>query len=271
LSSPKGAPEDLSSEFQLIPLEQLELGKKNVRLRDIAIDLDELAYSMKTFGLQQPIVVQPKEGKFEIIIGQRRYLAAKQLGWRRIPARVTKEKYSEFDARVISFSENVQRRDLSPRDKSDVCLYLLQELHTPQAIAEHLGLTEQTVRKWLGYAAVPDELKALVEQKLISVPQAIRVAQYIPDVAKAVAIAKRMAQEPKASRDRIMESVEELPDRSLEAIFRRAEEKKRQKKITFVLPEKWAFSMDRAIRRLNMTANEIARDATVEWLQMMRY
>lgn len=271
MGSPQGASEDLSREFQLIPLDQLELGERNIRRRDIAVDLDELAYSMKTFGLQQPIVVQPKDGKFEIIIGQRRYLAAKQLGWRRILARVAKEELSEFDGKVISFSENVQRRDLSPRDKSDACVYLLQKLGTSRAVAEHLGLTEQTVRKWLGYAAVPEGLKALVQQKLITIPQAIRLSQYVTDEAKAVAIGKRMAQEPKAHRDRIMESMEELPDRSLEAIFRRAEEKKRQKKIIFVLPEKWSFAMDRAARRLNMTANEIARDATVEWLQMMRY
>lgn len=271
MSSPRGASEDLSREFQLIPLEQLELGEGNVRRRDITADLDGLAYSMGTFGQQQPIVVQKKDEKFEIIIGQRRYLAAKQLGWREILARVTTKKLSVFDAKVISFSENVQRRDLSPRDKSDTCSYLRQELRTPHAVAEHLGLTEQTVRKWLGYAAVPEGLKALVEQKIITVPMAMRLAQYVADEAKAVAIAKRMARLPKTARDRVLESVEELPDSSLDAIFRRAEEKKRQKKIIFILPEKWAFVIERAATRLEISPNDIAREATIEWLQMLRY
>jgi ParB/RepB/Spo0J family partition protein len=247
------------------------MGEGNIRRRDITADLDGLAYSMKTFGQQQPIVVQPKDGKFEIIIGQRRYLAAKQLGWPKILARVTTEKLSEFNAKVISFSENVQRRDLSPRDKSDACSYLLQELRTPHAVAQHLGLTEQTVRKWLGYAAVPEGLKALVEQRIITVPMAIRLAQYVPDEAKAVAIAKKMAGLPKAHRDRVLESVEESPDSSVDAIFRRAEEKKRLKKIIFILPEKWAFAIEQAAKRLGLSPNDIAREATIEWLQMLRY
>ncbi len=269
--SPKRDANSTSGEYAKIRLDQLEMGEWNVRRREITADLDNLAYSMDKFGLQHPIVVQPKNGKFEILIGQRRYLAAKQLGWKRIDAKIRGQEIGKFEAKVISFSENVQRRDLSPRDKSDTCLYLLQELRTPQAVARHLGLSEQTVRKWLGYAGVPEGLKALVEQKIITVPLATRLAQYVSSEAKAIAIAKRVVKEPKASRDRVMESVEESPDSSLEAIFRRAEEKKRQKKITFVLPEKWSFAMDRATKRLSMTPDQIARDATIEWLQMMRY
>jgi len=263
----------LSSEFQLIPLSKLELGEKNIRRRDITAELDELAHSMATIGLQQPIVVQRRDDKFEIIIGQRRYFAAKQLGWKQIPARVMKEKLDEFDARVISFSENVQRRELSPRDKAETCMYLISKLGSPKAVAEHLGITEQTVRKWLDYSAVPEELKRLVEKKVISRPQATRLFQYIHDVDKAVDIAKRMREmkAPKKHQDRIFDAIEEKPSRSVESIFIRAEEKKREKLITFVLPEKWAFAMDRAVKRLGVSADAIARDATIEWLQMTKY
>ncbi len=257
--------------FRKISLDQLEIGKWNVRKREIAVDIDELARSLQKIGLQQPIVVQPKNGKFEIIIGQRRFLAAKQLEWKSIDAKVRTERLDEFDSKVLSFSENVQRRDISPRDKADTCVYLLQKLETPAKVAEHIGTTEQTVRKWLGYAGVPNKLKTLVEEKVLSVPVAMRLSEYVQDEDKAVNIAIRMSKEPKATRDRIMESAEEIPKRSVDSILKRAEEKKRQKKITFVLPEKWSYAMDRAARRLNTTANDIARDATVEWLQMMRY
>lgn len=269
MSNPQRVPDE-SHEYWKIPLEQIEIGEWNVRRRDITVGLDELAHSMNTFGLQHPIIVRPKNGKFEIIIGQRRYLAAKQLGWDRIDARV-KEELSEFDAKVASFSENVQRRELSPRDKSDACSYLLEKLKSPRAVAEHLGITEPTVRKWLGYAIVPERLKALVDQKLIKVSVAIRLAQFIPDEAKAIAIAMRIVGAPKTHIDRVLESIEESPESSVEAIFRRAEELKRRKKIIFILPEKWSYSMDRAVQQLGITPNEIARDATIEWLQMMRY
>lgn len=266
-------PEASSREFQEIPLELLEVGEKNIRRRDITVDLDQLAYSMKTFGLQHPIVVQKKNGKFEIIIGQRRYYAAKQLEWETIKARVIKERLNEFDAKVISFSENVQRRDLSPRDKAEACSYLLKQLGSPLAVAAHLGITEQTVRKWLDYADVPEELKGLVDNKTITRPQASNLFQYVSDVDKAVRIAKRMKEikAPKKHQERIMASVQESPDSSIDSIFRRAEQMQYEKEIRFVLPTKWASVIERASERLGIPANEIARDATIEWLQMLRY
>jgi ParB family chromosome partitioning protein len=256
-----------------IQLERLEIARTNVRQRDITADLDELAHSIETFGLQQPIVVQPKGDKFEILIGQRRYLAAKQLGWATIPARVERQRRDEFEAKVLSFSENVQRRELSPRDKADACKYLLDKLGSPKAVSEHLGISEPTVRKWLGYAAVPEKLKELVEEGKVSRPVATRIAEHVLDERQAVAIAERIAKDrpAKEARDRILEAVEEFPDRPLEVILRRADEKKVQKEITFVLPERWALAIDSAAEELGRDATDIAKDATIEWLKMRRY
>jgi len=256
-----------------IPLDQLDMGDKNVRTRNISTDIDGLAHSMLTFGLQQPIIVQQKDGRYEIIIGQRRYLAAKRLEWKTIPARVRKTPLDEFQGKVISFSENIQRRDLSARDKADACSYLLQRLGTPRDVAEHLGITEVTVRKWLKFAEVPEGLKKLVDNGVISSGEANRLFQWAPTVDKAIDIASRMAtiRAPRRARERVFESLEEAPHSSVDAIFRRADEKRRQKEIRFILPEKWAFEIEKAAKRLNTTPEEIARDATIEWLQMLRY
>ena len=260
-------------QFTLIPLEQLEVGDKNVRKRHITTDIEGLAHSIKTFGLQQPIVVQEKNGKYEIIIGQRRYLAAKQLKLVRIPAIIIEKKLDEFQGKVVSLSENIQRRDLSSRDKADACSYLIKQLGSPRAVAEHLGTTEVTVRKWLKYAKVPEVLKELVDRGIITGPQATRLFQFAPTIDKAVEIALRMAKikAPTRLKGRIFESLEESPNSSVDAIFRRAEEKRYQKEIRFILPEKWAFEIEKAAKQLSTTPSEIARDATIEWLQMLRY
>ncbi len=207
------------------------------------------------------------------MIGQRRYLAAKQLGWPDIYARITKEDLNEFDAKVASFSENVQRRDLSPRDKADTCLYLLERFQTPRAVAQYLGISEQTVRKWLGYAVVWEGLKELVDRRIITRAMAMRLFQHVPDEEKAIALGLRIGQmrPAKAHRDRILAAIEESPDSSVDAILRRADEKKYQIKITFVLPEKWALAIGRAAKHLEINPSDIARDATIEWLQMLRY
>src|SRR5206468_1759979 len=99
--------------------------------------------------------------RYEILIGQRRYLAAKQLGWTHMPARVLSSSLDDLDAKILSLSENVQRRDLAPRDKADACVYLVGQLSSRQAVAQRLGVSEATVRRWLGYAAVPESLKAM--------------------------------------------------------------------------------------------------------------
>lgn len=255
-----------------IPLDDLEISPYNVRLRDVAEDIDELARSLDAFGLKQPIVVYRSQGKFQILIGQRRYRAARKLRWKVIDAIVEKAP-SELDARVISFSENIQRVDLNPRDKADTCSYLLKSLGSVSAVAKRLGISEPTVRKWLDYAAVPDSIKQLVEQNKISRPIATRIALTMENDDRALALAKRVSEmrPTKAEKDRILAAVEEMPDRSVDAILRRADSLKLQKKITFVLPTNWSKPMERAAKELDLDAGEIAKEATIEWLKVHRY
>lgn len=259
--------------FAKLPLDRLEVSRMNVRRLDITADLDGLAHSMDTFGLQQPIVVQPRGDKYEILIGQRRYLAAKRLGWREIDAKILPQALGEFDAKVRSFSENAQRRDLTPRDKADACRYLHDQLGSVKAVADTLGISEPTVRKWLGYSVVPEGLKSLVDQGRISAPVATRIAQYQPDEAQAVAIAEKMFElnPSKDERDRLLDAVEAFPDTPVDMLKERADSQKVIKEIRFVLPERWARAIDNASRALDLDSAEIAKDATIEWLSSREY
>ena len=262
----------LNSQVELLALEGLDVSELNVRRREITADLDELAKSLERFGLQQPIVVAPKGERFEIVVGQRRYLAAKQLGWDQIPALVLSEPMNRVQATIFSFSENVQRRDLAAQDKADACSYLREELGSVAAVAEQLGVTAQTVRKWLGFAAVPEPIRAIVGDKGLTVQQAIRIAQHVDDVEVATEIAHRVAEKPvKAERDRVLESVAELPGRSVETILRRAEQKQHERHIHFVLAESSAQAIDKAAQEKETDADEIAMNATVQWLQDNKY
>ena len=252
-----------------IPLEELIVSESNVRRTDIIADVEELAKSIEKHGLQQPIVVQRVDGdKYEIVIGQRRYLAYKQLRKPTIQAKVVPP-LGPLMNKVLSFSENVQRRDLAPRDKADACQYLLQELGTIRAVAEELGVSEQTVRKWVGYEGVPEELKSRVAEGKITRGQASRIWSAVSDVDRAVAISDLIVkdQPPKAQRERIFIAAEELPEQPIEAIQRRAKELEDQLEITFVLPEKWTKLITRAADESGREPSDIARDATVEWLQ----
>jgi ParB family chromosome partitioning protein len=255
--------------FTKIPLDQLQISPDNVRRREITADLDDLAYSMETFGLQQPIVVQQRGEKYEILIGQRRFLAAKQLGWEKIDARVLSQPLNELEAKVASLSENAQRRELTAQDKAETVTYLREQLGSVKAVANHVGLSEATVRKWLGYAAVPDAVKRLVEDRQITRSTAIRIAENVQDDSSVLAIAERLAtlRPPAEERQRILDAVEQFPTRSVDVIFEKANEMKYQKEIIFVLPERWSEAIERASRELEREPNEIAMEATIDWLE----
>lgn len=259
-------------QVELLPLENLDISEFNVRRREITADLDDLANSISRFGLHQPIVVTRKGERYAVLIGQRRYLAAKQLGMDQLPALVLTQTPEQVQATVLSLSENVHRRDLSPRDKADACVYLREQLGAVRDVAEAIGVTPQTVRNWLGYAGVPEPIKEMVHPGGLSVQQATRIANAIDDEQTAIDVAHRVSTSPvKADRERILESAKELPGRSADTILRRAERKRREKHITFVLPESSAIAMERAETELQTEANEIAMVATTEWLQDKGY
>ena len=262
----------MDRQIKFLPLEDLDISEFNVRRREITADLDELAKSLDRYGLHQPIVVAPKGERFSVVVGQRRYLAAKQLRWGLIPALVLSQPPEKVQATVLSLSENIQRRDLSAQDKAEACLYLQEEFGSASAVAEAIGVTSQTVRNWLGFAAVPNSIKELVRPNGLTVQQATRIARHVEDEQVATEIARRVAMEPaKNDRERVLESVAELPGRSIETIFRRAEEKRFQKRITFILTESSAHAINEAERDQKTEANDIAMTATVQWLQDNKY
>ena len=262
----------LANGFKSIPLADLDISELNVRRREITADLDELAANMEMFGLLQPIVVVPKGDRFGVVIGQRRYLAAKHLGWDEIPALVLARPLKATNAAILSFSENIQRRDLSARDKAEACSSLMETLGSVKAVAEVLGISQQTVRKWLGYAGVPEPVKIFVQPGGLTVPQAIRIANTIEDENTAVAVASRLASEPtKENRDRVLDSAAELPGRSASTIFRRAGERGEIRRIQFDLAESSAQAMDDASQDKETLADDLAKAATITWLEDNRY
>ena len=261
----------LGKEAKPIPIDQLDVSDLNVRRQNITADIDSMMASLKTFGLLQPIVVVPQGDRYSVVIGQRRYLAAKDLGWDTIPAFVS-EPLDRVKGTILSLSENTQRRDLSARDRAEACDYLVEEIGSISEVAQHLGVSSSTVRRWLGYRAVPGRIKALVEEGKMTADQATRIWQHIDDENTALEVALHAAeQSTPVERRRVLESAAELPGRSAGTIIRRAEEKRRQKTLTIHLPESAGEAIDRASKEEKIDPEEIALNATIQWLQDNRY
>jgi ParB family chromosome partitioning protein len=130
-------------------------------------DLLELIASIEASGLLQPVIVRPRNGKYELIVGERRWRAVQRLGWAKIPALV-----KDVDDRTIltlALIENLQRDDLTPIDEAAGYLRLGEEFKLAQAeIARLVGRQRSTVANLLRLLKLPSEVKALIQEGRLS-------------------------------------------------------------------------------------------------------
>lgn len=129
--------------------------------------LVELTASIEASGLLQPVIVRPKNGKFELIAGERRWRAIQRLGWAKIPAVVR-----EVDDRTLltlALIENLQRDDLTAIDEAAGYQRLGNEFKLPHAeIARLVGRNRSTIANLLRLLKLPDEVKTLVQEGKLS-------------------------------------------------------------------------------------------------------
>jgi len=129
--------------------------------------LVELTASIEASGLLQPVVVRPKNGKFELIAGERRWRAVQRLGWAKIPA-VVKD-VDDQTLLTLALIENLQRNDLTAIDEAAGYQRLGEEFKLPQSeIARLVGRNRSTVANLLRLLKLPEQVKALVQQGQLS-------------------------------------------------------------------------------------------------------
>lgn len=259
-------------ELKHIPIDQIDIGEGNVRRRKLTKGLDELKRSIKLIGLQQPVLVFKKNNRYELIIGQRRFIAASQLGLKTIPALI-RSPANLTEAKIISVSENIHRVRLSPRDMSEVCTYLFDKMKSAKAVADALGVGLNTVNRYLSYDRIaPEPIKKLVDEKKITVPDAIKIVGHVwPDEKKAVKIAKKVAEMTRPEKERVFDTVRDIPEESAEKIIETAEKAAVQKEIVIHLSEEYASGLDKASKDLSVEPEDIAKNVVVEWLEENGY
>ena len=130
--------------------------------------IEELARTIHTHGVIQPIVIRPLgEGEYEIIAGERRYRAMKSLNWTEVPAII--RDLDDRETASIALIENLQREELTAIEEAYAYEKLL-ELHslTQEALAQRLGKGQSTVANKLRLLRLPDEIKKGIMEKNIS-------------------------------------------------------------------------------------------------------
>ncbi len=177
MARPKGLGKGLDVLFQQkIPLDEEDRGENNYR--DIDIDLleanpdqprksfseesiQELAESITAKGLIQPIVVRPSPqtpGKYQIVAGERRYLACKKAGISKVKVIVTE--LSDEDALIIGLIENLQREDLNCIEEAEAYSRLKQNLNlTQEELAREIGKSRSYVANTLRLLSLEEEIR----------------------------------------------------------------------------------------------------------------
>ena len=161
---------------QDIPLSKLVVSKDQVRILKVESEIAELADSIRVVGLLEPIIVCESEcgTVFEILSGQRRFLAVKSLGRDTILAAILDERVDSNTARTISLTENLMRRDISQRERIDACTSLYRKYGTIRGVSEATGLPPQEVRRYIKYDRLIPELKAVVDSGEVDVKMALK-------------------------------------------------------------------------------------------------
>ena len=150
------------SELQHLPLDLIQRGKYQPRRDMDPQALEELASSIRTQGVMQPIVVRPIEGnRFEIIAGERRWRASQQAGKDTIPAMV--KDVPDETAIAMALIENIQREDLNPIEEAVALQRLPQELQlTQQQVADAVGKSRVSVANLLRLISLPEVIKTML-------------------------------------------------------------------------------------------------------------
>ncbi len=163
LEEPKEAVENIESNEKLktLKITEVEPNREQPRKTFNQESLEELAESIKTYGIIQPIVVTKKDGYYAIVAGERRWRAAKIAELDEIPAIIRDD--DEQTNKEIALIENIQREDLNPYEKA---LGIRQ-------LMDKYGLTQEQVSKKIG-------------KSRSSVSNTVRILYLAPDVLELV-------------------------------------------------------------------------------------
>ncbi len=257
-----------------ISLDDIDVSDDNVRHHEVTRDLDELAASIKRHGLLQPVVLNGVHGSppYELITGQRRFLAHQQiLKWSKIRA-VFAGKLSQSEAVVRSLVENLQRVPLGYEDTAKAVTYLYKKYDGDERrVHKETGLSLRKVRDFIliEERATP-RIKTLLKGGKVSpadVKRAIQAAQ--DNLKKAEELVDLIIKhKPTAhQKARLVMYGEGDKGASAKRILREAMKPHVEQNLIITLPDELRKALTKATSSLSMEPGELAAKVLADWLR----
>lgn len=226
----------------MLRLSQVDPNRSQPRRKFEEESLEELADSIRQFGVIQPILVQKKGGRYEIIAGERRWRASRKAGLREIPA-IVKE-YSDQETIELSLIENIQRENLNPIEEAKAFKRLLDEFGLRQEdLAARVSKSRTAITNAVRLLKLDERVQDMVADETISmgharalIPVEIaeeqfllaqQIAQKRLSVREVEKLIKKLGADKKAARKPKEKDVREK-DLTLELAYREIEERLKQ-------------------------------------------
>ena len=172
--------------------------------------LAELAESIRARGVIQPIVVRPRDGRFQIVAGERRWRAAQRARLHEIPAIV--RPFSDAETLEVALLENIQREDLNAIEEAQGYRRLIDEYgHSQEALGKLLGKSRSHVANHLRLLELPESVQAMVAdgrldmghaRALIGAPDVEALAEEVARRGLSVRETEKLARAAKPKRQR---------------------------------------------------------------------
>lgn len=181
---------DEKNETQEIAISEIRSNPYQPRKTFSEESLNELADSIKEYGVVQPIIVKKSVKGYEIVAGERRTKAAQIAGLKTIPAIV--KDFTDDEMMEIALLENIQREDLNPIEEAESINNIIKARgFTQEEFSKKFGKSRSYITNLLGLLKLPEEVKVLVKDKTLSMSHA-RSLSKLGDEEKMITLANKI-------------------------------------------------------------------------------
>ncbi len=218
----------------LVRLSRVEPNRSQPRKNFDEEALEELADSIKKYGVLQPILVQDRDSHYEIIAGERRWRAAQKAGLKEVPVII--RKYTEQEILELSLIENIQREDLNPIEEAKAYQQLIKEFGLKQEeIAERVSKSRSAITNAMRLLKLDERVQKMVEQNELSMGHA-RALIPVEDPEKQYLLAQRITEDKLSVREteKLIKNLDSL-DKKAEKSDSSREKSEEQKSIELFL------------------------------------
>lgn len=243
-----------SATVREIPIDRVRANPYQPRRQFDERELKELAASIDTYGLLQPVLVRPKSNSwYELIAGERRVRAVRLLGRATIPALV--RELDDEDMGLLALLENLQRLDLSFWEEAEGYARLLSEFDlTQEELAQRLGKSQSTIANKLRLLRLPDSIRHNISREIFTERHA-RALLRLPEAETQEKVAEKIVSE-----NLTVQATEQWIARIL------GETKPKEKKARFIRVYKDIRLFINSVRRAAAELRQAGLEVTVkEW------